>query len=314
MPPLDGECIKQDFYLIKDNPIPNVPTLDLPAVKSCCGDFVLHYLADENSEDELKNDVVGPFWLLDPAIETATLTLQKHNGSDYADIADLDDNTYGTFHAYGSFVNSQGKKLIGYQLELKEVLTAHGAGGYRVKLDIELSFGGDIATAYWHPICLKQYTADLADGTVRIEYTRSGVGGDISDDKKVIDLVGISEPWYNSLRLPGIFGYAKHGYELENYRENNGRRPFITHDAEAEYALDLMPIAGFIHKILEIDFMMADTRLITDYNSINPDTWIQKAVIPASGYEPEWFKRQSKLAPVIVAFRKEYNNDKKSRY
>lgn len=299
------------FYLIPQNPVGTSVILDLPTRKfECCGPFALKALADTGSTDEYKNDISGLLWWFNDVINAATLTLQKFNDATgvYDDLIALNNNTYGTFYDYGFFINGASEKFIGYQLEWKNVLTIHGAGGYKVKCAVTYSYGGS-ALVYSNPYCLKQYTADRANITVRVEYRLNHIMGMASDDKKVKDLGALN--WYNSLRLPGYFGYPSQTYTTESIIYNNGQQPDVTDESDEEFKLSLKPVPAFVHNIMKIDVMMADSIMITDYSANNADTWVKKEVRKSSEYSPKWNDLQSGLASVEVKFKPRFNNNKK---
>lgn len=309
---LDGEAIKQDFIFVLEDPNPQTPVLDLPdsTTRDCCSDFFLLALADTGSIDELKNDKAGFLFFFSTAISSATLKLQKATNGVFADIDDLDDSTYGTFFAFGFFVNDAGEQFIAYQLEWKKVLTLKGAGTYRVKADGIVSFGG-INTQLSTEYCLSQYTAERANKTVRIEYFLSGQLG-IADDKKIKDLGTLN--FFNGIRLSGFFGFPTSTYETDHIQFANGQRVFVEDEQEPEFTLKLAPdTASFIHELMRTDVMQADRIEITDYNANNPQAFIKKAVIKNSEYAPNWNKLQNKTASVEVKFIQEFNNLKKLR-
>lgn len=312
--PFDGECITQDFYLVPENPIPATTTLDIPAsaTRDCCGDFSLKVLADTTSGDQFKNDVSGFLWWFNSIVSDAVLKLYKFDDSvnNFVFLIDLDDNTYGTFYDYGFFINDEDEKFIGYQLEWKTVLTTHGPGGYKVVCEPTLGIGGS-GTLESPMYCLKQFTPERADKTVKIEYNLNHITGIASDDKKFKDFGELN--WYNSLRLSGYFGFPNSKYTKEFIEYNNGQSVEVEDEQEPEYLLKLFPQPQFVHDIMRIDVMQGDTVLITDYNSKNPINYVQKSVIGNSDYAPDWKKLQSKLATVEVKFKQAYNNLKKLR-
>jgi len=309
---IDGEAIKQVFYMIPKNPLPTTPTIDLPASKlsDCCGDFSLKALADTGSSDQFKNDVSGFIWWFDPVIDTALLELYKFENGAWVKKDDLDSATYGTYYTYGFFTNDAGEKFVGYQLEWKEVLDAFDAGSYKVACLVTSAIGGD-ATLYSYEYCLKQYTPDAANGTILIEYNINHLMGISTNDLVKKDFGTLN--WYNSLRVPGYFGFPSSQYEKDYVQYENGQRVWVSDEQEPEYTLKTKPIPAFLHDILRTDVVQADVVLITDYNSKNAASWVQKAVQCTSGYEPDWKVLQSKLSKIELKFRQEYNNLKKLR-
>lgn len=306
----DGTAITEIFFLIGSNPIQstNGPSLPASKLRECCGSFALKVLADTGSADALKNDVSGFLWWFSDVVSAAVLKLYKHDGTDYALSATLSDGTYGTFYSFAFFTNDQGEVFIGYQLNWKNVLTIKGEGSYKVKVEATLSIGGT-AEAWSQEYCLKQYTPDRADKTIRIEYYLNGQLGINENDIVFRDLGNLN--WYNSLRLSGFFGFPSAQYETDYTQYNNGDRQYIKDFQEPEFLMKLKPAPNFVHEIMRTDVMQADKVLITDYNSKNPAIYVKKAVIKNSGYEPDWKKMQSKLAPVEVKWKQEFNNHNK---
>jgi len=300
------------FKLIKENPIPEVPTLDLPAntLFSCCSDFSLKVLATTDTNDEYKNDRSSFIYWFDPVVSAAVLVLQRYQNGDYEQVALLNDATYGTAYLYGFFTNVDGDKFVGYQLDWKEVLIAFGEGSYRVVCKITLSYGGTGEKAS-NEFCLKTYSPILADVTVRLEYYLNGITADIDFDYKRKNFGELN--WFNQLRLPGFFGYPSSEYETTTIMYNDGQQPFVEDNMVEEYNLMLKPLPYFVHNILKTDFMMADSAFVTDYNSRNNSTFVKKQVIKKSGYAPKWSMLRAMLAPIELKFNPYFNNNKKFR-
>lgn len=307
----DGECIMQLFTLITNSPAligqPNGGVvLDLPAsTNRCCSNFKFNVIADAASEDAFKNDSNGFLYAFPPVITGASLFLQK----DGEDIETLDDDDFGINYAFGFFTNSNGDKYRGYQLSWKKVMDEYGPGCYRVRIFHEDSFENDY-TFYSDTFILKQYSPGIADGTVKIEYYLNYLIGDNADDKAIRDFGGEGmelENWYNALRLPGWFGYPVSEYEEDVTRYTNGLEVAYKNNQKPELTLQLKLVPAAIHNLMRTDVLQADTVLITDYNSVNAEAWIQKQVRRSSGYAPKWTPG-SKLAPVEVKFIQAYNN------
>jgi hypothetical protein len=311
---LDGEAYYELFFFIGSTQKKSVISPALPSnpLRECCGDFSYKVLADKNSTDELKNDKTGFLFYFPSFITGATMILQKYDNGGYADFVTLNNNDYGTLYDFGFFTNSQNENFIGYQLEWKKIIDDEdlSEGSYRIVCIPDVPFGtGDNITT--DEYCLKQYTVDRAEGTVRIEYYLNGILGIIEDDTAKKDLGDIN--WYNAIRVNGYFGFSTATYETEYVQYNNGQRQYITDEQEPEYTLKLKMQPNFIHELMRVDIMQADKILITDYNIKNPSRYNQKAVIKNSAYEPDWKKLQNRLANVEVKFRQEYNNLKKLR-
>jgi len=306
----DGECIRQVFYMVKDNPSPDVVVLDIPPsrLNECC--FELSVLADTSSSDEFKNDRNGfLFGFNKDLISSTVLKLEQFINGAWAEVATLNSNTYGTFYALNFFENSLNETFTGYQLNWKDVLTVLGEGDYRVKCIATFSVGG-VSNFYSYSYCLKQYTPNRADKTVRLEWYMNGKFGNV-DDKRPNDWGDLN--WYNSYRLEGFFGFPSATYEDEYVQYQNGQRLYVVNEQEPEYTLLLKKLPQYIHDNIRMEVLQSDRLLISDYNSNNSAQYVQKEVQRTSAYEPQWHKMQSMFASVEVKFRQSYNNLKKLR-
>lgn len=309
---IDGEAVKDLFYRIGESPIPETVDLDLPsAINNCCNDFYLKVFAKTSGGDEYTDDKSGFIWWFSSAVSAVVLTLYK----DGSVVETLDNNDFGTFYEYGFFVNDDEQSFIGYQLNWVDVLNEHGPGKYWVRCTPSSDIDG-LVDGYLDSLtyCLEVYTAESANGTVRLEYYLNGVMGLSIDDYKTVDFGELN--WYNALRLPGwFFGSPKSTYEQSDVDMNSGQRLWVTNTQEPEYKLKLKPLPQIVHDILRTDFMQADQRLITDYNSMNALKVVRKEVKPNSEYAPKWENREmvNRVAPVELKFLQEYNNLRKLR-
>ena len=310
------ECITQKVIIIPANPTPQTNTPNIPnsSLNECCSDCSINVLAD-NSGLPLQNDISGRLFWFDSFITGATLDLQKWVGSAFTTVATniTAVTTYGVGTSFNSFVNQEGQNLVGIQLDWAKIINLggnFGIGTYRIKVNSTIPvFGNQIS--YDLQFCLKTYSDVLADRTVRLEYWSNGITGDISDDTKFKDYGNIN--WYNSFRLRGYFGYPKGSYKEESIQYNTGEIKYVEDDQTPVYLLRLEMISFFIHEILRTDFMMADVMAITDYNSANNGTYIQKFVRKNSGYEPQWYELQSNLASIDLQFTPAFNRNRKLR-
>lgn len=317
---MDGTAIKEIFYLIPKEPFGGTtPTIPLPKLRSfeCCDTKSWKVLADINSPDEFTNDVTSFHWWMDDVVDSATMILTKFSEDlgDYDEIATLNNNDLGAYYSLGSYVNGFNEKFIGYQLEWRKVLIAHGSGSYKIKLNASSAIGNTgqlISDEY----CMKQYTPERANGTVKIEYYLNGIFGKNDNDYGRRDYSDKTKGlinWYNSLRLNGIFSYVKSTYQDDYTRYNNGSRQWVKSEQEPEYKLILKPHNWKVHEIMRTDVLQADEILITDYNSKNFAKWIQKSVQKTSEYPPKFHLNQSQNASVELTFRQAINNNKRSR-
>ncbi len=316
--PLDGECIKDTFYLIASNPVPVAPVLELPGptLKTCCGACSYKVLADMIDPFEYNNDRNGfLFWFQD-VVSSATLTLTRfdHTTGTYQDVKVLNDTSLGTLYDYGFFTNDKNEHFIGYQLEWRLVLLGYGEGSYKVRCDFTSIIGNGFTLS--DEYCLSKYSPAAADNSVRIEYWLRGILGMNADDPNYRDYGDILPPdgWYNQVRLKGVFSFTESKYEKDYTLYNSGARQWTKDEQEPEWNLLLKPMCWNFHELMRTDVLQADQILITDYNSNNFARWIKKDVQPVSGYKPNFFLKQSLLASVTsLTFRQRYNNLKKRR-
>jgi hypothetical protein len=309
--PLDGECIKETFYLIKDNPNPIINTLPLlsSTTNECCGAFSFKVLADTTDANEFKNDKTDFLWWFSDFVTDAEIELKKFNGSTYETVTDLNNNDYGVFLPYGSFINASSEKFVGYTLDWRNVIADFDTGSYKLLLTINSPLGQtEILTDEY---CVQNFTEQRANNTIKLEYYLNGIMGVNNDDLKKRDYGNLNR--YNSIRLPGWFGFPNSKYTKDYTVYNNGSRQWVQDEQEQEFVMQIKNVSAKVHELMRTDILQADQILVTDYNKNNAQQWIKKSVQITSDYPPEWKLLQSKLAPVKLTFRSAVNNLKKFR-
>lgn len=150
-------------------------------------------------DDEYKNDKFDVIGRKTTLFSSIAFELWK----DGAKIADLNDNTYGTFYPVGTWSTADGytpnqAKQSGYQGDWLTVYNLHGAGCYNVVKVLTIGFS-DIRRTIGCTYQLMLYSNDEADGTVKFEAIQKGYI--ISE---FIDYTGID--WTRHFRIPGFFG------------------------------------------------------------------------------------------------------------
>lgn len=307
---IKGDFISKDFKLIPNNPIDEIVTVVPSRNMDCCGDFVWRVLADVDSTDEHKNDINSfLFWFNQNSTPTAKVYLV--DVKDNANEIDLTSNTdYGTPYNYGFEINEVQEKLVGYQIEWKKVIDTLGGGQYYIKCEITDLFG-ITASTYSDVYCMKQYTIERANKTVKIEYYIKGILGDSNFDEKRRNYGTLN--WYNSHRFDGFFMYENSEYVEEYVQYENGQFDPVKLEQTPAYLLNLRPIAKFKHDVLRNDVYMANEILVTDYNVSNIEPYVQKKVKFTGAYDPNFYPMKSKLSSVTIKCTQEYNNLKKFR-
>ncbi len=312
--PQDGTAFYELFTLIRENPIKENKLLDLPksGKNDCCSLFQLNALASISNNDTLKNDISGFLFAYNNAVTGAKIYLQRYdsNVDAYIDVVNLTANTsFGTPYDFGFKVNSLNEKLLGYQLMWRYVLITFGSGTYRIKADYTTIVGD--ATEYSLEYCLRNYSAEIANSTIRFEYYNSGINGNNFDDTKVFDYVDLN--WYNAYRLTGFFGYPESSYSNEYIKYESGKRVWVTNEQTPTYTCELYQLPSVMHDIMRTEIMQADRIIITDYNAENASVYIAKDVIHDGNYAPKWNILQSKVASVELKFTQGFNNLRKKR-
>jgi len=308
---LDGErcIIKSQMIGGPSTVVTNNSLLPNPN-PGCCDDPIFDVLADA-SDNAIQNDVTTAVWWFNSTTTAATITLYKEVAGIWVSQGPITDNTYGTYKAFGYFVNQEGQSFIKLETSWAAILDALGAGKYKFACAYVDSILGNDTSPKVYQYCLKEYSPTLAEGTVRLEYWLQGVTEDILDDTLVKDFG--TEVIYNSIRVEGYFGYQKSLYESTYIEYNNGTSKFVEDKRMPSFELELKMVHEFIHAILRTDFMMADQLAVTDYNSRNNASYVTKFVIKDSEYSPGYFQLQSNSAPVSLKFKPQSNRSRKFR-
>lgn len=298
-----GDAIKKDFLLImKSGASPTTISYLESAAERCC--FKLRVLADEASTLEYKNDVTSVYFGYHQNVTNVVLSLWKNDVDTEVDLED-----YGDLEVYG-FHEDDGKKYIGYQINWKSILEDAdlGEGEYFIRATKTMLVGAE-ETEDSFTWCLQQFTNARADGTVKIEFTHNGIIGDYLIDEEQKSFKGLN--WYNSIRLEGQVYGEKSEFETEEIQYNNGTKIDVKVDQNPIYELILNPMPNFLHRYMKIEALLGDEILVTDYNTNNPlKPIVQKAVLFAGNYEPQW-KGQNPNASVAIQLEQKINNLRK---
>lgn len=271
-----------------------------PNTIDCC--YELPILADQSDDDPLKNDVTRFLKGYEASITSVDLFLTKPSDSSFVEVA-LTDDTYGTFYALGFHSDELGRDYIGYRVDWRLVLTAFGEGTYQIRADktgILPSLPSDYDFAY----CVANFTANRADGTIRMSFENSYILGDRFD---VTKRVYFPNNWTNQVRVKGFFGGDNSDYEktFTKYRDQTLR---TVQDRQIErYSMRIDQAPAEVHNYIKTEVMQADTKTVTDYNRDNPNTHIETPVRNPSEYRPE-YREDTLLANVNVDFESLYDN------
>lgn len=309
---LDGERSIQKTICIPATSVPVTP----PAIAKnnspfFCNDFILQVLAD-NTGIPAQNDISTVLWYFGITTTAATITIYKLVNNSWVSqtVLSTSNVTYGTFNQFGYFVNNENQSFISLQVDWSLMLAAFGIGSYKFTCSYTDSILGNGIIDSFNYV-LNTYTALRADGWMRFEYWLSGITENINDNTLIKDYGTLSI--YNTIRVRGYFGFPKRPYKTDTIEYDNGQEVWVEDRAEPQFICQIKMTPEFIHEIIRTDFMMADRRAITDYNSRNNHKYISQFVMKDSEYSPDYYPLQSYNSSVELKFKPETNLSRKFR-
>lgn len=284
-----GTTQKEDFNLIIKNSLRSAPseitTYTIQQIESgCC--FELPALAETVYTSDYKNDYMSviTWWGID--IASVTMYLQKYSNGSWTNVATLNGNTYGTFYTLGFYTTIDNEKAIGFNLKWENVLIALGEGNYRIKTTAT-SITSETINKYSFDYCLKEYTDNRADRTIRVEWWLNGIIGDKDFDDQRNDYS--NKNWANQIRLPeSKFGYTKDDVERTFVKYQGGENIWLKDESIPEFTLKTGRYTADLHNFIKYNLLKGDKISITDYNTNNAERFIDKYVVPNGGYSPNW--------------------------
>ena len=236
-----------------------------------------------------QNDKNGFMFQVAAPTDTLVITLQKNN----ADIATLNDATYGTYYAIGSITYYSDQSLMtGYILEWSKVLALQGAGNYRIKI-IYTTFSGT-TTDYSQTYQLRTYSFANASGTIRIESYMNGYL--MRDRMNYKDL-----NFVDMIRVRGWFGNADEKLETINdiYANYSGEKRVVVQRKVNQidiYNLEILPLVKCIADKIRYYHFLANDIYMTDYNVLNYDYELQRIrILKDSAFEFKYTKTERKI-------------------
>ena len=220
------------------------------------------------TEEWYKNDKNE--FLFKRLVSSDTVAIELYK--DGIKVDDLNTNTYGTF--FNSFTGSAEQQLyVGYLLDWELVFNAFGSGKYTVQA--QLNIIGNATTYESREFDLMVYSDEAAHQTVRIESTQNGniIGNQF-------DFTGLN--WYQSLRIPAVFGNPTPIYENDRYVTETRKVRQIKDKMSREWTLSTKKINWEVAEKLIYNKMLANEILITDYNVFAESIWRRVGVFPKS--------------------------------
>lgn len=305
---LPGTAIKQNFSVITGDSSPAPIYTPILLINECC--FSLPALAESAFTRDEYNDYHGPIFFFGNKYTTAVLKLQQYTNGAWADIANLDDNTYGTFYDWGFYYTIYNENAIGYLIDWSLVLSNYDEGSYRVKCTSTDIFGNNNST-YSLDFCLLEYSEERANNTVRIDWWMNGNVGDKDFDTKRRDYGDTN--WANSIRLPNsMFGFDEPNVTRSFVKYQTGAQIWTADDEFDSYTLKTGMLTNLIRRYLRFDTFKGSEMRITDYNISNPNEHINRYVVLSGAAKINYFDNITK-APMEVKFDQYFQNNSKKR-
>jgi len=237
-------------------------------------EYVEKVFADPTSSDFWKNDKNEFLFRRLVAVDTVAIKLFK----DGVEVADLNDNTLGTFYNGFASGSAEQQKYVGFLVDWKLVEAAHGVGEYQIKAD--LSIIGNTSTYESRKFRLCIYSDLAANGTVRIESTQNG-----NIEGSDFDYTGLE--WYQSFRIAGKFGNPTPVFEEDRYTTETRKIRQIKDKMGREWTLKTGKVNYEVGEKLIYNKMLANEILITDYSILAESIWRRQSVLPSSIEKPE---------------------------
>lgn len=245
------------------------------------------------------------------AATVVSIVLQKCTGVDtWTTVTTLNNNTYGKYYPLGGFTNHP--TYVGYLINWARVLALRGAGIYRIRFNTQMRT--KVGCLVSDEFDLRVFSCRVAHGTVKFEAILKGQIGSATVQGKVYDLCNMSVEfvggtrnggWYDSVRLPGFFGYEKIKEYLEVILEyQTGLQERVKDEAIQSFSFMSNYFKKELHDRLKIYGLMSDKLLVSDYNINNSDYNINRLhIIKAGPYEPVYQdKLRRRISKVTVEF------------
>lgn len=257
-----------------------------------CPDILPVFVDPTNPSVEIRNDKFDVMSSKGGFLAGA-VTFELHK--DGVKVADLNDNTYGTFYPVGSwpvadgFTSNQANQA-GYQGNWIDVYNAHGLGCYTIVAQRVTPFGN-----FSFPSCcyeMNLWTEAGADETVTIKAVQNG-----KIIKENIDFTGIN--WNQHYRVPGFFGFPNRNFTETNFITKNRKVEQIQDEIVNDYTLELY----FVPTCLKDDIdgiLLANDIIISDFNVENACLIRNKSVKWKGEEEVEYFGKSKKIALTLT--------------
>ncbi len=246
----------------------NVPSED-EDICACAGvecERNLDVFADLNDSSEKKNDKTSFLFKVFVPTDTGTMSLFK-NG---VEIAQLNNNNYGTYYALGNLGSSYGQQFyLGYLVDWNLVLGLHGVGYYEIKANLTI-FGlpKEILSEKYN---LQKYSDEAVDGSVKITTFQNG-----NIESSPFDYTNMN--WYQQIRISGIFWNKQSEIITDNYFTSNRTITQIQDSIKYTYELCIEFVQDSVSKFIIENAILSNEIYITDYNFTNTTDYVNYPV------------------------------------
>ena len=213
-----------------------------------------------NPNDYWKNDQNE--FLFKRLINTDSVFLELQK--DGVKVADLNDNTYGTFFDGFSDGTEEQQLYIGYLIDWKLVYSFFDVGKYTIVANLNII--GNVSKSVSREFNLNIYNDIAAADTVRIESYQNGniLGNDF-------DFTGLN--WYQSLRIGGEFGNPSPVFETTEYVTSQHIRKQNKATMSREWTLNTKLLNWEVVEKLVYNKLLGNEILITDYKVKAESLW-----------------------------------------
>lgn len=297
------------FLSEKINTVTETSTFLDPDVCGCCYiNRVFGHQTLTEITDPFKNDITRFLRGYESSIDTVDMFLTKPNDSTFSDVALIND-TFGQFFALG-FHTGLGRNYIGYEINWRLVLIAHGEGEYQIRADKTSALYPSLASDLDFSYDLQNFTAARADTTIRISFENSHLLRSRFDQKKRISF---PDNWTNQIRLKGILKSLGSEYNKTFIKYKDESKRTIEDEQVPKYFMRIEQATAEIHDYIRTEVMQSDVRKVTDYNRNNPWKYEDIEIIEPSEYKPENESEEEQLMDVEIEFRDRFDTGLKKR-
>ena len=307
---MNGVAIFQDFTLLKSNPTIQQPIIELNDGSDCCYDLIALAEIGEPSND-LYNDKHRLYLTFDYSFTGAVMYIEKYINNAWVE-TEIEDDTLGELSAYNFYTTIYNESAMSFLVDWNKVLndSGFGEGKYRIKCTATL-LDSSTQDYYSFEFCLKKYSNYLADKTVRLDWYKNGNHGSLLDDTKRIDYGTLN--LFNSIRLPNsFFGNPNPEFEESFNLYQTGAEVWKSRSTNIEYTLMIDQAPMYLINYLAYDANYNSMMYVTDYNTVNKETYLNKMIRPSSSFKPT-YDPDTKLFNCEFSYRPFYNNHQQKR-